>query len=151
MLLLWLGHAAAVLAFWQKWVGLVRAMCWVFPLFCYFIYLLVCLFLFQESQCFQDLYSSAYFVWNSPPREWLTDEQMDSMIAYAWFPKETRRETETSWMHGGRSVVSRHSLHWKPTHAGAAGHALAYNSFFYLSMKAVCFSHCRIWLWWLQR
>jgi len=27
------------------------------------------------------------------------------------------------------------------TNTGAAGHALAYNSFFYLALKAVCFSH----------
>lgn len=53
-------------------------------------------------------------------------------------------------LHWVRSAVSRHSLPYKPTHTGAAGGALAYNSFFYLSMEAVCFRHCSIWLRWLQ-
>lgn len=72
MLLLWLGHAADVLdvlAAWQMCMGLVGAMWWPssHPAILFH-------FLCQESQCFWDLYSSAYFVWHSPQKDFLTNK-----------------------------------------------------------------------------
>lgn len=72
MLLLWLGHAADVLdvlAAWQMCMGLVGAM-WCassHPAILFHV-------LFQESQCFWDPYSSAYFVWHSPQKDFLTNK-----------------------------------------------------------------------------